>query len=70
MSHTRREPHVGEQDFIARIVQGFESLRDRPHIDVLGEQFATGEISFVVDNRGIRILFEEDLGDSDASILD
>lgn len=55
---------MGEQDFIDRIVQGFESLRDRPHVEFLAEQFAAGDISFVVDHRGIRIVADEDSGDS------
>lgn len=60
---------MGEQDFVDRIVQGFESLRDRPHFDFLATQFVAGEISFVVDHRGIRIVAEDDAED-DADLLD
>ena len=53
------------QEFIDRIVQGFETFRDRPHLDLLAEQFAAGEIAFLVDRRGIRTVFEDDFGDTD-----
>jgi hypothetical protein len=50
-------------EFIDRIIQGFETLRARPHLDILAAQFAAGEISFLVDRRGIRTLFDNDDGD-------
>ncbi|MGH3921987.1 MAG: hypothetical protein ACRDTT_03795 [Pseudonocardiaceae bacterium] len=55
---------MGEQEFVDRIIQGFETLRDRPHLDVLAAQFAAGDLSFIVDHRGIRILVEDESGDS------
>jgi hypothetical protein len=54
-----------EQDFVDRIVEGFESLRDRDHFDFLATQFAAGEISFIVDQRGIRIVTDDEEGDLD-----
>lgn len=51
---------MDEQDFIDRIIQGFETLRHRPHLDLLAAQFAAGEIAFVVDCHGIRTIFEDD----------
>lgn len=60
---------MGEQDFVNRVVAGFESLRDRPHFDFLATQFAAGEISFVVDHRGIRIVTDDDSEDGPPGIL-
>jgi hypothetical protein len=51
---------VADEDFIDRIIEGFQSLRDRPHLDIVAAQFAAGEIAFVVDHRGIRTVFEDD----------
>lgn len=51
---------MDEQEFIDRIIRGFETMRERPHLDFLAEQFTTGEIMFVVDRRGIRITTNED----------
>lgn len=59
---------MGEQDFVDRIIQGFASLRDRPHFDVLANQFAAGEISFIVDHRGIRIEMDEGSEGNDFSL--
>jgi hypothetical protein len=56
---------VAGQEFIDRIIEGFQTLRDRPHLDILAAQFVAGEIAFVVDNRGIRTVFEDD-AESDA----
>jgi hypothetical protein len=61
---------VADQEFVDRIIQGFERLRDRPHLDVLAAQFAAGEIAFVVDNRGIRILVGDNAGDLDSQAFD
>jgi hypothetical protein len=61
---------VNDRDFIDRIIRGFETLRDRPHLNVLAAQFAAGEIAFVVDHRGIRILVGEDSRDIDSATLD
>ncbi|MGH3798344.1 MAG: hypothetical protein ACRDSP_26140 [Pseudonocardiaceae bacterium] len=61
---------MAEQEFIDKIIQGFETLRERPHLDVLAAQFAVGEIAFVVDHRGIRILVGADAGDSDSATFD
>jgi hypothetical protein len=66
----RREFPVGEQEFIDRIIQGFETLRERPHLDLLATQFAAGEIAFVVDRRGIRTLVGDDAGDIDSASFD
>ncbi len=44
-----------EFDFIARIVEGFQSMRDRPAFHVLAGQFESGELTFIVDRQGIRI---------------
>lgn len=57
---------MGEQEFVDRIIQGFETLRDRPHLDVLAAQFAAGDISFIVDHRGIRVVVDDESGDGDA----
>lgn len=57
------------QEFIDRIIQGFEAFRERPNLNVVAEQFAAGEIGFVVDRRGIRIVFEDDFGDIDPGSL-
>jgi hypothetical protein len=61
---------VADQDFIDRIIEGFQTLRERPHLDVVAAQFAAGEIAFVVDYRGIRTVFEDDSGeDADPSLF-
>ena len=44
-----------EQDFVDRIIEGFQSLRDRPAYRTLAGQFAAGELTFIVDRQGIRI---------------
>ena len=49
-----------DEDFIDRIIEGFQTLRERPHLNILAAQFAAGEIAFVVDHRGIRTVFEDD----------
>ena len=59
---------MGDQEFIDRIIQGFETLRERPHVDVLAAQFAAGELSFVVDYRGIRIVMDDGPGDGSADV--
>lgn len=51
---------MDEQEFIDRIIRGFETMRERPHLDFLAEQFTTGKIMFMVDHRGIRITPQED----------
>jgi hypothetical protein len=61
---------MAEQDFIDRIIGGFQSLRDRPHLDFLEKQFAEGEIMFIVDSRGIRIQDRSELLDADSADLD
>ena len=60
---------MGEQDFVDRITQGFAGLRDRPHFDFLAAQFAAGEISFIVDHRGIRIVVEDGSEERDSDLL-
>lgn len=60
---------MAEQDFIDRIIEGFQTLRERPHLDLVAAQFAAGEIAFVVDRRGIRTVFEDDSGDADSSVF-
>ena len=52
--------NVVDQSFIDRIIEGFESMRQRPHLEIVAAQFAAGEIAFLVDNRGIRAVFEDD----------
>lgn len=52
--------NVADESFIDRIVEGFESMRQKPHLDIVAAQFAAGEIAFVVDHRGIRTIFEDD----------
>ena len=42
-------------DFVDRIVQGFQSLKDRPAYGLLAGQFEAGELTFIVDRQGIRI---------------
>lgn len=42
-------------DFVDTIIQGFQSLRRRPHFDVLTEQFLSGDLTFVVDRKGIQV---------------
>ena len=61
---------MSDQEFIDRIIRGFETLRDRPHLDHLAAQFAAGEIAFIVDYRGIRILIGEESQDVDSASLD
>lgn len=56
---------MSEHEFIDRIIQGFETLRDRQHLDLIAAQFEAGEIMFVVDRRGIRTVFEGDSPDAD-----
>lgn len=56
-----------EQDFIDRIIGGFEQLRERPHLRFLAEQFDAGEILFLVDNRGIRIESQDEVRDAEDS---
>ena len=58
-----------EQDFIDRIIEGFQTMRERPHLDIVAAQFAAGEIAFVVDRRGIRTVFEDDPGDADPGVF-
>lgn len=48
-----------EIDFVDRIVEGFQSLRDRPAYALLGRQFAAGELTFIVDSQGIRIHLDQ-----------
>jgi hypothetical protein len=54
---------MADQDFIDRIIEGFQTLKERPHLDVVAAQFAAGEIAFVVDRSGIRTVFEDDSAD-------
>jgi hypothetical protein len=42
-------------DFVDRIVEGFQSLKDRPAYGLLAGQFEAGELTFIVDRQGIRI---------------
>jgi multidrug resistance efflux pump len=42
-------------DFVDRIVEGFQSLRQRPAFAVIEGQFESGELTFIVDRDGIRI---------------
>ena len=42
-------------DFVDRIVEGFQSLEDRPAYGLLAGQFEAGELTFIVDRQGIRI---------------
>ena len=42
-------------DFVDRIIEGFQSLKDRPAYGLLAGQFEAGELSFIVDRQGIRI---------------
>lgn len=59
-----------DESFIDRIIEGFESMRHRPHLDVVAAQFAAGEIAFLVDHRGIRTIFEDDdVEDADSGIF-
>lgn len=60
---------MGDQEFIDRIIGGFESMRERPNLAILARQFAEGEISFVVDRRGIRIAFEDESQDVEPGSL-
>lgn len=61
---------MAEQDFIDRIIQGLETMRERPHLAFLAEQFAAGEIMFIVDRRGIRIATKEEAEDSSSLSLE
>ena len=60
---------MGDEEFIDRIIGGFESMRQRPNLDLVARQFAEGEIYFVVDRRGIRVAFEDDEGDMEPGSL-
>ena len=42
-------------DFVDRIIEGFQSLKDRPAYGLLAGQFEAGELTFIVDRQGIRI---------------
>jgi hypothetical protein len=42
-------------DFVDRIVEGFQSLKDRPAYRLLAGQFEAGELTFIVDRQGIRL---------------
>ena len=42
-------------DFVDRIIEGFQSLKDRPAYRLLAGQFEAGELTFIVDRQGIRI---------------
>ena len=42
-------------DFVDRISEGFQSLKDRPAYGLLAGQFEAGELTFIVDRQGIRI---------------
>lgn len=46
-------------DFLDRIVEGFQSLRDRPAFGLLKGQFESGELTFIVDRQGIRIHLDQ-----------
>lgn len=61
---------MAEQDFIDRIIGGFQSMRERPHLEFLERQFAEGEIVFLVDHRGIRIQDRSELIEADSADLD
>ena len=58
-----------DQEFIDRIIGGFESMRRRPNLEIVARQFAEGEISFIVDRRGIRIAFEDESQDVEPGSL-
>jgi hypothetical protein len=60
---------VGEQEFLDRIIGGFESMRERPNLNIVAQQFAAGELSFIVDRRGIRVAFEDDSEDVEPGSL-
>ena len=60
---------MGDEEFIDRIIGGFESMRERPNLGIVARQFAEGEISFVVDRRGIRIAFEDESQDVEPGSL-
>jgi len=58
-------------DFVDRIVEGFQSLKDRPAYGLLAGQFEAGELTFVVDRQGIRIhldAVEVETGDIDTTV--
>ena len=42
-------------DFVDRIIEGFQSLKDRPAYGLLAGQFEAGELTFIVDRQGIRL---------------
>lgn len=42
-------------DFVDQIIEGFRTLRERPRLDLLAQQFEAGELAFVVDRRGIQV---------------
>jgi hypothetical protein len=42
-------------DFVDRIIEGFQSLKDRPAYQLLAGQFEAGELTFIVDRQGIRL---------------
>ncbi len=48
-------------DFVERVIEGFRSLRERPHFEVLAQQFESGEVSFVVDCKGIQLYLDEEI---------
>lgn len=60
---------MGDEEFIDRIIGGFESMRERPNLEIVARQFAEGEISFIVDRRGIRIAFEDESQDVEPGSL-
>jgi hypothetical protein len=64
-----QEGDVGDEEFIDRIIGGFESMRERPNLEIVARQFAEGEISFIVDRRGIRIAFEDESQDVEPGSL-
>ncbi len=49
-------------DFVERVIEGFRSLRERPHFDLLARQFEAGEVSFVVDAKGIQVYVDAEAG--------
>ena len=58
-------------DFVDRIVEGFQSLKDRPAYGLLAGQFEAGELTFIVDRQGIRIhldAVEVETGDIDTTV--
>ena len=58
-------------DFVDRIIEGFQSLKDRPAYGLLAGQFEAGELTFIVDRQGIRIhldAVEVETGDIDTTV--